>query len=84
MSREENETYVRKIAADLRNKIVQAGHSEPLASWVMDTNGGILILDVPGLVDTSSCPALSWDSKRFFVFVFNPANRSVMEAIVKV
>lgn len=81
-SKEEKIEKVRQAAANLKTKAAQAGH-EPSVSWVIDPNGGLLVLEAPGPVDSSSAPALSWDSNRFFVFVFSEARRSFFQTVVR-
>jgi hypothetical protein len=75
-SKEEKVRAFQDADAELRAKATQAGHGEPFISWVIDPNGGLLLLDFQGAVDTSSAPSLSWDADRFFVFVFSETRRS--------
>jgi len=81
-TKEEKIETVRQAASDLKTKAAQAGHDEPFVSWVIDPNGGLLVLDAPGPVDSSSAPALSWDSNRLLVFVFCETRRSFFQTTI--
>jgi len=71
-TKEEKQKEVRKAALDLKAKAIDLGISGPFVSWVWDAErDGILVLDAPGPVDSSSIPTLSWDSNKFFVVVFS-------------
>ncbi len=72
---EEKIETVRKVAAGLRKKALEAGLAEPFISWVMDSNGGTLMLDAPAVSDTSALPPISWDSGPFLVTVFSTTSR---------
>ena len=70
-STQEKIEIVRNVAADLRTKAMKAGFPEPFVSWVVDANGGSLILDAPAVSDTLACPPISWESKPILVIVFS-------------
>lgn len=74
---------VQKAAADLRKKALDAGLAEPFVCFVLDTDGGIFLLDAPPLADTSSCPVLSWHSNLFFVFICSQPSSVFMQATVR-
>jgi hypothetical protein len=82
-SKEEKISQIRQAAAELRAKASQMGRGEPFISWAIDPKGGLLVLDVPGPVDTSSARALNWESDRFFVFVFSEARRSFFQTVIR-
>ena len=81
-SKEEKIKKIREAAADLKTKAAQAGHDEPFVSWVMDPNGGLLVLDAPGPVDSSSSASLSWESNRFLIFAFCETRRSFFQTTI--
>ena len=72
---EQKAEEVRQTAADLKDRALRLGMAEPFVSWVLDADGGLLILDVDGPVDTSQVRKLSWDSDKFTVQVFSIPRR---------